>query len=171
MKLTQIDRGTDVGKLISDIDLSDAISTSAMTADVLAVPFGYNDAPYAFPQRTDELFRFCQENNLKIEILVDDDKYEEIELNSHVMRIGKFIVKDLVLPLFISVLGAYIYENTRNDFDTDEVVEFVAPTEVEFEMEVIDSLQQRKSMTFKFKGEAKEFTVAAEEIKRIWDEH
>ena len=103
--------------------------------------------------------------------MVDDDKYEEIEFNSHVMRLGKIIVKDLALPLFISVLGAYIYENTRNDFDTDEVVEFVAPTEVEFEMEVIDSLQQRKSMTFKFKGEAKEFTVAAEEIKKIWDEH
>ena len=52
---------------------------------------------------------------MKIEILVDDDKYEEIELNSHVMRLGKIIVKDLALPLFISVLGAYIYENTRND--------------------------------------------------------
>ena len=87
------------------------------------------------------------------------------------MRLGKIIVKDLALPLFISVLGAYIYENTCNDLDTDEVVEFVAPTEVEFEMEVTDSLQQRKSMTFKFKGEAKEFTAAAEEIKKNWDEH
>ena len=171
MQLTHIDRYTDIAKLISDIGLGDSISASALTADILIVPLGYNDAPYAFPQRTDELFQFCQENNLKIEILVDDDKYEEIELNSHVMRLGKIIVKDLALPLFISVLGAYIYENTRNDFDTDEVVEFVAPTEVEFEMEVIDSLQQRKSMTFKFKGEAKEFTAAAEEIKKIWDEH
>lgn len=39
------------------------------------------------------------------------------------------------------------YPNSRaNDFDTDEVVEFVAPTEVEFEMEIIDSLQQRQSV-------------------------
>ena len=171
MQLTHIDRYTDIAKLISDIGLGDSISASALTADILIVPLGYNDAPYAFPQRTDELFQFCQENNLKIEILVDDDKYEEIELNSHVMRLGKLLVQDLALPLFMSVLGASIYDNTRKDVETDEVVEFVAPTEVEFEMEVIDSLQHRKSMTFKFKGEAKEFTAAAEEIKKNWDEH
>lgn len=171
MKLTLIDRCTDVGKLISDIGLNDAISASAMTADVLLVPFGYNDAPYAFPHRTDELFEFCQDNNLKIEILTNDDKYEEIELNSHVMRLGKIIVKDFALPLFLSVLGSYIYENTHNDSETDEVVEFVAPTKMEFEMEVIDSFQQRKSITFKFKGEAKDFTIATKEIKKIWDEH
>lgn len=171
MKLNQIDGCTDIGKLISDIGLSDSISETAVSADVLIVPFGYNDALNVFPQHTDELFRFCKDNKLKIEILVDDDKYEEIVLNSHVMRLGKIIVKDLALPLFISVLGAYIYEKTCNDLDTDRVVESVSPTKVEFEIEVIDSLQQRKSMTFKFEGEAKELTKATKEIKKIWDEH
>ena len=171
MKLTQIDTCTNISKLISDIGLSDSISASAISADVLIVPFGYNDPPYVFPQHTDEMFHFCKGENLKIEILADDDKYEEIVLNSHVMRLGKIIVKDLALPLFISVLAAYIYENTCNDLETDRVVESVSPTKVEFEIEVIDSLQQRKSMTFKFEGEAKELTKATEEIKKIWDEH
>lgn len=42
MQQAQLNRCTDIGKLISGIGFSDSISVSAMIADVLLVPFEYN---------------------------------------------------------------------------------------------------------------------------------
>ena len=101
----------------------------------------------------------------------DEDDYVEIELNSRKIRLGKFILKDIALPLFLSILGGYIANQCNRPAVPEtviEVQEFQKPIEVEFSITVEDSTGRRKE--FQFEGPAADYKEVSDEILKLWNE-
>ena len=89
--------------------LPEELKETVMDADVLIVPSLIQNQPKAFMVGTMDLFAILKaQMGDKMEICIADDDYEEIELNSRILRLGRFCVKQVALPLFLSVLGAYM---------------------------------------------------------------
>ena len=89
---------------IQMVELPESIKSSALSADILIVPSMMPKQPMAFMSGTMELFAYLQTQvGDRVEICIKEDDYVEIELNSRKIRLGKFIVKDIALSLFIRV--------------------------------------------------------------------
>lgn len=107
----------------------------------------------------------------RVEICIGEDDYVEIELNSRKIRLGKFILKDIALPLFLSILGGYIANQCNRPAVPEpviEVQEFQKPVEVEFSITVEDSTGRRKE--FQYDGSAADYKDVSDEILKLWNE-
>jgi hypothetical protein len=175
--------------------VSDELKPSLHQTSILLVPtigFRKQNEP-TFPVLTEDLYYYFKENLPKeysVELCIDESKYLEIALHSNYKRIGNFIVKDIVLPIFIGLLVAYITEkyirpeeakphinivNIDNSSHTTIINEdvkpspkiYLAPTKVTFSVTVVDT--NGTSKEYKYEGEAKDVKVVTEEIKKLWD--
>lgn len=87
-------------------ELPESMKSGALSADILIVPSMMPKQPMAFMSGTMELFAYLQTQvGDRVEICIKEDVYVEIEPNSRKIRLGKFIVKDIALSLFISTLA------------------------------------------------------------------
>lgn len=154
-----------------EIGLPEQISNSVVQADIVLLPVGRKGAPYAFARGASDLFIFFREHNVSVEIACADDNFEEIELNSRVLRLGKIVLKDVILPVALSILSSYIYDVTKDDEVKQPIVEFVSPTQVSVEIVIVDSMAVRKSLSIEYNGDAKNFAEVAKEIENLWNEH
>lgn len=163
---------------IERMQLSEGIAESAIDADVLVVPSNYVDRPLAFPVLTSDIFTILK-NQLdgSVEICVNDEDFEEIELNSHTFRLPTIKVKAAVLTIALNLVSTYIYNKLDNASQHDvnvnvnvevTVPEYQKPTDIDFTIEVEDSTG--KSKAFHYKGSAADFKDASKEIIRMWDE-
>lgn len=157
---------------ISYTGLPAELCSDVMSADVLIVPSMMVDQPKAFMAGTMELFAFLKSQlGDKIEICISDDDYVEIELNSRILRLGRFFVKSVALTLFLSVLGDYIYDKIKQP---DPVVieinapEFQQAATIDFTIAVEDTLGKKKE--FHYEGSAADYKQVSEEIERLWNE-
>ncbi len=152
--------------------LPEDLKASVMAADVLIVPSMMADSPKAFMVGTMDLYAIIKSQlGDKMEICIADDDYEEIELNSRTLRLGRFLVKQVTLPLFLSVLGAYIYDRIKEPEPIDVKVELPAYQQsatVSFTIAVEDSLGKKKE--FQYEGPAADYKAVAAEIEKLWNE-
>lgn len=152
--------------------LPEDLKASVMAADVLIVPSMMADCPKAFMVGTMDLYAIIKAQlGDKMEICIADDDYEEIELNSRTLRLGRFLVKQVTLPLFLSVLGAYIYDRIKEPEPIDVKVELPAYQQsatVSFTIAVEDSLGKKKE--FQYEGPAADYKAVAAEIEKLWNE-
>lgn len=152
--------------------LPEDLKASVMAADVLIVPSMMADSPKAFMVGTMDLYAIIKSQlGDKMEICIADDDYEEIELNSRILRLGRFLVKQVTLPLFLSVLGAYIYDRIKEPEPIDVKVELPAYQQsatVSFTIAVEDSLGKKKE--FQYEGPAADYKAVAAEIEKLWNE-
>lgn len=152
--------------------LPEDMKAGVMAADVLIVPSMMADSPKAFMVGTMDLYAILKAQlGDKMEICIADDDYEEIELNSRTLRLGRFLVKQVTLPLFLSVLGAYIYDRIKEPEPIDVKVELPAyqqPATVSFTIAVEDSLGKKKE--FQYEGPAADYKEVAAEIAKLWNE-
>lgn len=152
--------------------LPEELKGSVMAADVLIVPSMMPAQPKAFMTGTMDLYAVLKtQMGDKIEICIADDDYEEIELNSRTLRLGRFCVREVVLPVFLGVLSAYIYDRLKEPEPlevTGEVPEYQQPATVSFTIEVEDSLGKKKE--FQYEGPAADYKEVAAEIERLWNE-
>lgn len=162
---------TDLLSMMDAINLSDEVKQSSLDADVLIMPVGHKGAPFAFARCASDLYQYLCDNGVKTEILCDDENFEEIELNSKVIRLGKILVKSAVLPIALSVLANYVTDAIKTDKKDDQLVEFVSPAELNVEIEVVDSLGAKETITIEYKGYAKDFPAISAEIEKLWNEH
>lgn len=157
---------------IDMVSLPDALKTCAMEADVLIVPSMMPTQPKAFVVGTSHLFAFLQSQfGEGVEICIRNEGYEELELNSRTVRLGRFIVKSIVLSLFLSILGNYIYDRIREPYTIkggDDLPEYQKPADVSFTIAVEDSTGKKKE--FQYEGPASDYKAIAEEIERLWNE-
>ena len=153
-------------------ELPESIESVVLSADILIVPSMMSKQPMAFMSGTMELFAYLQSQvGNRVEICIGEDDYVEIELNSRKIRLGKFILKDIALPLFLSILGGYIANQCNRPAVPEtviEVQEFQKPVEVEFSITVEDSTGRRKE--FQFEGPAADYKEVSDEILKLWDE-
>lgn len=147
------------------------LETSVIAANVLIVPSMIPTQPKAFVEGTLHLYAYLQSQlGEGVEICITEDEYEELELNSRTVRLGRFIVKSFVLPLFLGIIGNYIYDKIREP-DTvrdDDKPEYQKPVDVTFTIAVEDSTGKKKE--FQYEGPASDYKVIAEEIERLWNE-
>ena len=153
-------------------ELPESMKSGALSADILIVPSMMSKQPMAFMSGTMELFAYLQaEVGDRVEICIRDDDYVEIELNSRKIRLGKFILKDIALPLFLSILGGYIANQCNRPVIPETVVEvqeFQKPVEVDFSITVEDSTGRRKE--FQYEGPAADYKEVSDEILKLWNE-
>lgn len=162
---------TDLLSLMAAINLSNEVKQSSLDADVLIMPVGHKGAPFAFARGACDLYRYLCDNGIKTEILCDDENFEEIELNSKVIRLGKILLKSTVLSIALGVLANFVTDAIKRDKKDDSVVEFVSPAELNVLIEVVDSLGTKESLTIEYKGDAKDFPTISAEIEKLWNEH
>lgn len=162
---------SDLQTIYACMNLSEEITTSSLLADAIILPLGRKDAPLAFARGAVDLYQYLRENKLNVEIACDDNNYEEIELNSKVLRLGKILLKGAVLPLAIGIFGNYIYDAIKDEDKVEPIVEFVSPTELNVEIIIVDSLGTRESLSIEYSGDAKDFPEVAKEIEKLWNEH
>ena len=154
------------------VDLPEDFRNGVISADILIVPSMMSKQPMAFMSGTMELFAYLQSQvGDRVEICIGEDEYVEIELNSRKIRLGNFILKDIALPLFLSILGGYIANQCNRPAVPEpviEVQEFQKPVEVEFSITVEDSTGRRKE--FQYDGPAADYKDVSDEILKLWNE-
>lgn len=152
--------------------LSEDLRPNVMAADVLIVPSMIQDQPKAFMVGTMDLYALLKSHlGDKMEICIADEDYEEIELNSRTLRLGSFLVVSVALPLFLNLVGNYIYDwLTEPDPVVKEVdvPEYQQPATVSFTITVEDTLGKKKE--FQYEGPAADYKIVAAEIQKMWNE-
>ncbi len=110
-----------------------------------------------FPQRTEELFKYLQTElpeQVKVEIAIEDDEYQELALYHDLVDIGNFIVTIIALPFLVSILANYV---TMKSFDKKGDDIKLTLTTVEGDI----------SRTIIYEGKATDFIASSEEIKKL----
>lgn len=152
--------------------LPEDLRQNVMAAEVLILPSMIRNQPKAFMVGTMDLYAILKKNlGDKIEICIADEDYEEIELNSRTLRLGRFVVVSVALPLFLNLLGNYIYDRlTESEPVVEEVdaPEFRQPATVCFTITVEDTLGKKKE--FQFEGPVADYKIVAAEIQKMWNE-
>lgn len=88
-------------------------------ANVLLIPDYVergNDGEYVFPESTKEFLEYLKDNasdNIIPDIAIDDDDYKKMELHSATITIVTFIVKNVALPLMISLVANFLYDQVK----------------------------------------------------------
>ena len=152
--------------------LPEDLKASVMAADVLIVPSMMADSPKAFMVGTMDLYAVIKAQlGDKMEICIADNDYEEIELNSRTLRLGRFVVLSVALPFFLNIIGNYVYDRIKELKSTEtgiDVPEYQQPATISFTIAVEDSMGKKKE--FQYEGPAADYKAVAAEIEKLWNE-
>lgn len=152
--------------------LPEDLRQDVMAADVLIVPSMIQDQPKAFMVGTMDLYALLKLHlGDKMEICIADEDYEEIELNSRTLRLGSFLVVSVALPLFLNLVGNYIYDRLTEPgpvVKEVDVPEYQQPATVSFTITVEDTLGKKKE--FQYEGPAADYKKVAAVIQKMWNE-
>lgn len=170
--------------------INDELKSSLMKASILIVPFENlreTTNPYLFPIGTEDILRYFKENLPKdqlIEICISNEFYQEFAFYSDYKRLGNFIIKAVVVPMFVAVMSAYVNHRFIKEDDTKPQIEiidkstnitinndiskltdkkYLEPTHVKFSVTVIDSTGNSKNISFE--GPASDIDKALESLK------
>lgn len=154
--------------------ITEDLETALLDADIVLVPAESPYSPLAFPAGTMELYQYFKEQlKGKVGICINEDEYNEIELNSRVLRLGKFIVTSIAIPLFIGILSNYIYSKLSSPTEVaipePNKPEYLEPTTVTFSVIVNDSISGQIK-EFNYEGPASEVSTVTESIQNLWNE-
>jgi len=179
--------------------VSDDLRSILQEKSILLVPeIGFRDRDIpVFPVGTENLLEYFQKNapaNYSIDICVNEDLYAELSLHHDYIRLGRFLVKEIALPVFIGLLTAYITENYIKHEDSKPKVEiidnsthqtiinppaeskpsiekappkkYLAPPKLKFSVTIVDS--NGASKEYHYDGPVKNVKEVTEEIKTLW---
>lgn len=103
--------------------VSEDLKNELKNADVLIIPDfrGKNNDPGFYEKSLyfHDFIRDCNEN-IDIKFCIDEDLFSTFRLQSSVICMGQFIVKDVIVPLFLGILGNYLYNKIFHESD-DEI--------------------------------------------------
>lgn len=128
----------------------------------LIVPSGYPDSPNSFDSSAVDIFQYLKGNNFDIDILSTPGTFSIVELNSNLIRLGKFAVKDIVIPVFVGLMINYLSSRC----DTTQVVDD-EPVKLSMSIEVCDSTNMKVYRQINFEGSADDFNEMASNIEDI----
>ena len=136
--------------------------TYPLSGDALLIPSGYTQNPEAFEITAVDILNFAKDHSFNLDIFATPDTFRTIELNSNLHRLGKFVVKDVVLPVFVALLATFIQENYLSVPRIDS-----EPVKVSVCINVCDSLHNEINKKIDFEGTADDFNQMAENIKEL----
>ena len=170
--------------------VDDNLKSILSKASILIVPFENlreTANPYLFPIGTEDILRFFNEKLSQeqlIDICISDEFYQEFAFYSDYKRLGNFIVKAVAVPMFVSIMSAYVYDRFIKEDDSKPKIEiidkstnitinneistltdkkYLEPTHVKFSVTVIDSAGSSKNISFE--GPATDIDKAFESLK------
>lgn len=88
-------------------------------ANMLIIPDYFsreNYTGYVFPETTQEFLKCAQEracDEFVPDIATDDDSFNKMELHSAVITVATFIVTTVALPIALSVVGNFLYDQMK----------------------------------------------------------
>lgn len=80
------------------------------------VPEGddYRNYGAFFPEGTTEFYHFLLSQDASVEVAVEDDDFREVARHFDLYILGEFVLKDVVLPLFLGLLLKYLESRLPN---------------------------------------------------------
>lgn len=168
--------------------ISEETRRTLVHTNILFVPtIGYKDeGGPIFPTLTEDIvnyFREHSEEDINLGLCVDIDKYRELALHGDYKRLGNFVVKEIILPVFIGILSSYLYDKfIHKDEQKPQIIivkevdnsvhkthiegshkKYHSPTRVTFSITIVSSDGKSKKVTYE--GPAKEVKEVLEVFK------
>ncbi|WP_324682357.1 hypothetical protein [Bibersteinia trehalosi] len=107
---------------IKKVSLEPSLIESVRNCDVLLLPTDFKDITNGFYSTSSDFLQYIQKKeNITTDICINDDDYKLISLNSREFRLGDFILKGMVLPIFIGVVIEYISDYLKASPKEDKV--------------------------------------------------
>lgn len=131
----------------------------------LILPTGYRDYPDAFDSSAVAIISYLKGHQFDIDILSSPDEFYTVELNSNLIRLGKFAVKSVAIPFFISLMANYVSNQCSANQAVDE-----QPVKVSMCVEICDTNSMKVQRHIEFEGTAEDFNEMAENIKTLTGE-
>ncbi|MGJ7462077.1 hypothetical protein ACR80S_13325 [Halomonas sp. MA07-2] len=150
---------------IEDSDLSfdqlvreapDEVAATINEKSVIILPSHGTES--AFYTGTLDTLDFLNEEGLDADIYVNDEEYKELGLHGADIWLGTYFVKNFVVPVFCSVIGAYLYEKLKAKKDDKVSVKFVVEK------------KNGESCAVSYDGKVDDIGKAIDAVKRISDE-
>lgn len=129
---------------------------------VIIVPTGYPQSPDAFDTTAVDILRYFQNKQFDIKIHSSPETFATFELNSNLKRLGKFAVKEVALPTFLSIMANFIYEHYTSVPSVDS-----EPVNLTVCIEVCDSNDMKVNKRIDFEGCAEQFDEMASNISDL----
>jgi hypothetical protein len=105
------------------LDAQPALRSELERKGVIILPsHGRDDAFYAGSLDT---LDYLNENGLEADIYATDEAYKELGLHGADIWLGTFIVKNILIPVFCSVISAYIYDKLKAKGDDKVSLKFI----------------------------------------------
>ena len=152
-------------------NLRDILSKSS----ILIVPFDNlreSQNPFMFPIGTEEIFRYFKEKlpeDQLIDICISNEYYQEFAFFNDYKRLGNFIIKSVVVQVFVGIMCSYIYDkfikeddskpkievidnsthiNINNHISTLADKKYLEPTHIKFSVTIVDKVGNSKNISY-----------------------
>lgn len=141
-------------------------------ASVVFVPAGIPYNPAAFPVGILDFYQYCKQ------AMGDDIAYcstpnmQTIELCSSQLRLGKFLVKDVALPIFLGLIVNYTSYKMQNHVESEPAkieTQYLEEPSVSFTVTVVDSADV-KSKTYSYEGPVSGIQEAGNTVEKLWQD-
>lgn len=86
-------------------------------ASLLILPYeNYrDDLPLCFPEYTEELYRYLHSHSeISTEICVRDADFQILELHASIIKLGEFLIKDIIFPIVINLFSSFLYYKAKS---------------------------------------------------------
>jgi len=141
-------------KLVDEAPLE--IASTLKDKSVVILPsHGHDDAYYA---GTLDTLDFLNENGIDTDVYASDEEYKELGLHGAEIWLGTFIIQSIVVPIFCSVVSAYIYDKLKAKDDDDIALRFMVEN------------KKGKTTAVEFRGKVENLDKALDAIKSFSDE-
>ncbi|KXX71678.1 hypothetical protein [Flammeovirga sp. SJP92] len=159
-------------------------------ASILIIPFEdlrEAENPIMFPIGTEELLRYMEAKlpqDFNVDICISDELYQEFEFNNDYKKLGKFIIKSVAVPFFVTVFSSYVYDKYIKEDKSKPQIEvvndsnqtkgkkhistltdkkYLEPTHIDFSVTIEDSLGRSKNISYE--GPASEIQEVLKSLK------
>lgn len=198
MELAITDSNENFETWLSKDFVTDELKQLVSNASILIVPFeNLRDTPnpLLFPIGTEEILRFFKEKlpeGQLIDICITDEDYQEFAFYNDYKRLGNFVVKAVAVPVFVTILSAYVYDKYIKEDNTKPQIQiidksthtnidnsthnttinhiskladkkYLEPTHIKFSITVVDTVGASKNISYE--GPASEIDNVLESLK------
>lgn len=101
---------------------------------------------------------YLNENGIEADIYTTDDDYKELGLHGADIWLGTFFVKNFVIPIFCSVIAAYVYDKLKAKKGDKVSVKFIVEK------------KDGDTTSVSFDGKIEELNKALDAVKDFSDE-
>ena len=158
-------------QMIMECGVSKEFAQKISNASIILLPDIQRNDVIAFAVGIQDFYEYCKTQNADIDICAEENIIE-IELCSRKIRVGKILVRDVALPLCLSILANFIYDTCKSDVDAQPTAieqEYQAPPQVSFTIAVEDSCGVVKK-EYSYDGPAKDIREVTQHVEKLWHE-